>query len=38
MSRYKLYKHMIQTEVFGIRTNIKKFVKNKRVTKGSKNK
>ena len=32
MSRYKLYKHMIQTDVFGIRTKIKNFVK-PRVTK-----
>ena len=32
MSRYKLYKHMIQTDAFGIRTKIKNFVK-PRVTK-----
>ncbi len=38
MSRYKIYKHIIQTDAFGIRTKIKKFVKNKRVTKASNNK
>lgn len=32
MSRYKLYKHIIQTDAFGIRTKIKNFVK-PRVTK-----
>ncbi len=32
MSRYKLYKHIIQTDVFGIKTKIKNFVK-PRVTK-----
>ena len=35
MSRYKLYKHMIQTDAFGIRTKIKNFVK-PRVTKALK--
>ena len=35
MSRYKLYNHIIQTDVFGIRTKIKNFVK-PRVTKARK--
>lgn len=35
MSRYKLYNHIIQTDIFGIRTKIKNFVK-PRVTKGRK--
>jgi len=38
MSRYKIYKHLMQTDVFGIRTKIKQFVKNKRVTKAINNK
>ena len=32
MSRYKLYNHIIRTDVFGIKTKIKNFVK-PRVTK-----
>ncbi len=35
MSRRKLYNHLIYTDFMGIRTKIKKFVKNKRMTKGS---
>ena len=35
MSRYKLYNHLIQTDVFGIKTKIKNFVK-PRVTKALK--
>lgn len=35
MSRYKIYKHMIQTDAFGIRTKIKNFVK-PRLTKARK--
>jgi len=27
MSRYKTYKHLINTDLFGIRTKIKNFVK-----------
>jgi hypothetical protein len=35
MSRLKTYKHLIQTDAFGIRTKIKNFVK-PRVTKARK--
>ena len=35
MSRYKLYKHLVETDVFNIRTKIKNFVK-PRVTKARK--
>jgi len=35
MSRYKLYNHLIQTDVFGIKTKIKNFVK-PRLTKARK--
>ena len=35
MSRYKLYKHLIETNVFNTRTKIKNFVK-PRVTKARK--
>ena len=38
MSRYKIYKHLMQTDVFNIRTKIKQFVKNKRMTKANNNK
>ena len=37
MSRIKTYKHLLQTDAFGIRTKIKNFVK-PRVTKANKNK
>ena len=36
MSRIKTYKHLIQTDAFGIKTKIKNFVK-PRVTKARKN-
>ena len=35
MSRYKIYQHLMQTDVFGIRTKIKNFVK-PRLTKARK--
>ena len=35
MSRYKLYKHLVETDAFNIRTKIKNFVK-PRVTKARK--
>lgn len=35
MSRNKLYKHLMQTDAFGIRTKIKNFVK-PRLTKARK--
>ena len=35
MTRRKIYEHLIGTNVFGIRDKIKKFVKNKRMTKGN---
>ena len=35
MSRIKTYKHLIQTDAFGIKTKIKNFVK-QRVTKARK--
>lgn len=35
MSRYKTYKHLISTDLFGIRTKIKNFVK-PRLTKANK--
>ena len=35
MTRRKLYNHLISSDFMGIRTKIKKFVKNKRMTKGS---
>ena len=35
MSRYRTYKHLIKTDVFGIKTKIKNFVK-PRLTKGRK--
>ena len=38
MSRKKQYEHLIRTNVFGIRNKIKKFVKNKRMTKANNNK
>ena len=37
MSRIKTYKHLLQTDAFGIKTKIKNFVK-PRVTKANKNK
>ena len=38
MAQRKLYNHLISSDVFGIRTKIKKFVKNKRMTKANNNK
>ena len=35
MSRYKLYKHLVETDVFNIKTKIKNFVK-PRLTKARK--
>ncbi len=35
MTRRKLYNHLISSDFMGIRTKIKKFVKNKRMTKGN---
>ena len=38
MTRKQIYEHLIGTNVFGIRDRIKKFVKNKRMTKANNNK
>jgi hypothetical protein len=38
MAQRKLYNHLISGDIFGIRTKIKKFVKNKRMTKANNNK
>ena len=37
MTRRKIYEHLIGTNVFGIKDKIKKFVKNKRMTKANTN-
>mgnify|MGYP001477721407 CR=1 FL=1 len=38
MTRRKLYQHLIQHNILGIKDKIKKFVKNKRMTKANNNK
>mgnify|MGYP003652388984 CR=1 FL=1 len=38
MAQRKLYSHLIQSNIFGIKDRIKKFVKNKRMTKANNNK
>jgi hypothetical protein len=38
MRQRKLYNHLIQGNIFGIKEKIKKFVKNKRMTKANNNK
>ena len=38
MAQRKLYQHLIQYNIFGIKDTIKKFVKNKRMTKANNNK
>ena len=35
MAQRKLYNYLVSTDFMGIRTKIKKFVKNKRMTKGN---
>jgi hypothetical protein len=38
MAQRKLYQHLIQHNILGIKDKIKKFVKNKRMTKANNNK
>jgi hypothetical protein len=37
MARRKLYEHLTKYNIFGIKDKIKKFVKNKRMTKANNN-